>query len=119
MRAEYRHRRAALKAEAFEEALSRVSRRVAALARESAARLRKERIELARAAKGSGPGAAPWPWAPVGKHERTAAELAEPSFADGGGEGTVRSKSRICGFDLGLAQLEKSWVSQTVPELSR
>jgi hypothetical protein len=49
------NKRAALKAEAFEEALSRVSRRVAALARESAARLRKERIELARAAKGSGP----------------------------------------------------------------
>lgn len=47
---------AARKAEAFETALSRVSRRVAALARESAARLRTERLEAARAAKaGRGP----------------------------------------------------------------
>jgi len=43
--------RAAMKAEAFEEALSRVSRRVAALARQSAAELRAERIAAARAAK--------------------------------------------------------------------
>ncbi|MBO0775792.1 MAG: hypothetical protein J2P34_05715 [Actinobacteria bacterium] len=42
--------RAAWKAEAFEEALSRVSRRVAALARQSAAELRAERIAAARAA---------------------------------------------------------------------
>lgn len=42
---------AAAKAEAFEMALARVSRRVAALARESAARLRQERLEAARAAK--------------------------------------------------------------------
>jgi len=43
--------RAALKAEAFEEALSQVSRRVAALARQSAAELRAERIAAARAAR--------------------------------------------------------------------
>jgi len=43
--------RAAMKAEAFEEALSLVSRRVAALARQSAAELRAERIAAARAAK--------------------------------------------------------------------
>jgi hypothetical protein len=49
---------AAMKAEAFEEALSRVSRRVAVLARQSAARLRAERLEAARAAKqGHGPAA--------------------------------------------------------------
>ena len=48
--------RAATKAEAFEEALSRVSRRVAVLARESAMRLRRDRLEAARAAKaGAGP----------------------------------------------------------------
>lgn len=41
---------AAMKAEAFEEALSQVSRRVAALARQSAAELRAERIAAARAA---------------------------------------------------------------------
>jgi hypothetical protein len=45
------NQRAALKAEAFEEALSRVSRRVAVLARESAAELRAERLATARAAK--------------------------------------------------------------------
>lgn len=48
--------RAALKAEAFEEALSRVSGRVAALARQAAAELRAERIAAARAAR---PGRAP------------------------------------------------------------
>jgi hypothetical protein len=53
--------RAAMKAEAFEEALARASRRVAILARQSAARLRAERLEAARAARhqGNGRGAAP------------------------------------------------------------
>jgi hypothetical protein len=45
------NKRAAMKAEAFEEALARVSRRVAVLARQSAARLRTERLAAARAAK--------------------------------------------------------------------
>ena len=54
--------RAAMKAEAFEEALSRVSRRVAALARQAAAELRAERLGAARAAKqGQAPGARPAP----------------------------------------------------------
>ena len=54
------NKRAAMKAEAFEEALSRVSRRVAALARQSAAELRAERLAAARAAKqGRGPDAGP------------------------------------------------------------
>ena len=48
---------AAMKAEAFEETLARVSRRVATLARQAAAELRAERIAAARAAKqGRGPG---------------------------------------------------------------
>jgi hypothetical protein len=52
------NKRAAMKAEAFEEALARVSRRVAVLARQSAAMLRAERLDAARAAKqGHGPGA--------------------------------------------------------------
>ena len=55
--------RAAVKAEAFEEALSRVSRRLAVLAKESAAELRAERLEAARAAARGGspqqPAAAP------------------------------------------------------------
>ena len=50
--------RAFMKAEAFEEALSRVSRRVATLARQAAAKLRAERLAAARAAKqGHGPAA--------------------------------------------------------------
>jgi hypothetical protein len=49
---------AAMKAEAFEESLSRVSRRVAALAQQAAAELRAERIAAARAARrGRGPAA--------------------------------------------------------------
>ena len=48
--------RAAMKAEAFERALARVSHRVAVLARQSAATLRAERLAAARAAKqGHGP----------------------------------------------------------------
>jgi len=54
------NKRAAMKAEAFEEALSRVSRRVATLARQAAAALRAERLAAARAAKQDrGPGAGP------------------------------------------------------------
>jgi hypothetical protein len=50
---------ALMKAEAFEEALSRVSRRVAALARQAALKLRAERLAAARAVKKSrGPGRA-------------------------------------------------------------
>jgi hypothetical protein len=57
-RARPENRRAAMKAEALEESLSRVSRRVAALARQAAAELRAERLAAARAAKqGRGPGA--------------------------------------------------------------
>ena len=52
------NKRAGMKAEAFEEALSKVSRRVAALARQSAAVLRAERIAAARAVRqAQGPGA--------------------------------------------------------------
>jgi hypothetical protein len=50
-RARPENTRAAMKAEAFEEALSRVSRRVAVLARQSAAELRAARLAAARAAK--------------------------------------------------------------------
>ena len=52
------NKRAAMKAEAFEEALARVSRRVASLARQAAAELRAERLAADRAARqGQGPGA--------------------------------------------------------------
>jgi hypothetical protein len=54
------NKRAAMKAEAFEEALSRVSRRVATLARQAAAALRAERLAAARAARhGHAPGTRP------------------------------------------------------------
>jgi hypothetical protein len=43
--------RAARKAEVFERALARASRRVAVLARQAAAELRQERLEMARAAR--------------------------------------------------------------------
>ncbi len=43
--------RAARKAEVFERALARASRRVAVLARQAAAKLRQERLEAARAAR--------------------------------------------------------------------
>lgn len=46
---------AAMKAEAFEEALARVTRRVSMLARQAAAELRAHRISRAKAAKGAGP----------------------------------------------------------------
>jgi len=50
------NKRARLKGEAFEEALSRVSRHVAVLARRSAAELRAERLAAARVPKqGRGP----------------------------------------------------------------
>jgi hypothetical protein len=50
-RAQPENTRAALKAEVFEEALSRVSRRVAVLTRQSAATLRAERLAAARAGR--------------------------------------------------------------------
>ena len=57
-RARPENARAAAKAEAFERALSRISRRVAALARQSAAALRAERLAAAKAARqGDWPGA--------------------------------------------------------------
>jgi hypothetical protein len=54
------NKRAAMRAEAFEEALARVSRRVATLARQAAAALRAERLAAARAARhGHAPGTGP------------------------------------------------------------
>jgi hypothetical protein len=59
-RARPQNTRARMKAEALEEALSRVSRRVAVLARQAAAELRAERLASARAPKqGRGPGGQP------------------------------------------------------------
>jgi hypothetical protein len=63
------NQRAAWKAEAFEEALARVSARVAALARQSAAELRTQRLAAARAGRQTQPPASPAP----------------PAAADGGG----------------------------------
>ncbi|HEX7995766.1 MAG TPA: hypothetical protein VF506_17750 [Streptosporangiaceae bacterium] len=49
------NQRAAMKAEAFEEALARVSRRVSALARQAARELRAQRLAAARRARGVPP----------------------------------------------------------------
>jgi hypothetical protein len=49
-----RHARTLVKAEAFEEALEVVSRRLAAAAKASAAALKKERLAAAKAGKGGG-----------------------------------------------------------------
>ena len=54
-----KNRRAAEKAEVFEEALARTSTALAAEARRSAAELRSERIAEARANRGAGPSATP------------------------------------------------------------
>ena len=70
--------RAALKAEAFEGALSLVSRRVAALARQSAAELRAERIAAARAAK-QGQAPAPRRAAPAAAGPAGPAVTGEPT----------------------------------------
>jgi hypothetical protein len=75
-RARPENARAAQKAEAFERALSRVSRRVAALAAQSAAELRAERLALARAAKQRD-----WP----GAGERGAGEMVPGQRGPGSG----------------------------------
>jgi hypothetical protein len=49
------------KAELFELALARVSKRVEVMAKQAAAELRAERLAAARAGRGSGPGSAPGP----------------------------------------------------------
>ena len=51
-----RHARTVIKAEAFEEALARVSQHLARAAKASATELRQERLAMARAAKGVGAG---------------------------------------------------------------
>ncbi|MEO6820962.1 MAG: hypothetical protein ABI468_00220 [Candidatus Nanopelagicales bacterium] len=50
-----KNKRAALKAEAFEEALSRVSQRLGVLSRQAAAELRTDRLAAARGVKASAP----------------------------------------------------------------
>ena len=80
-----KNRTAALKVEAFEDALSRVSRRLAALSRESASALRTERIEAARAAKAGTSKSA----APKSKSNRKASATATPR-----GDRALRSPAR-------------------------
>ncbi len=54
-----RHARTLIKAEAFEEALERVSRKLAAAAKASAAELKKERLAAAKEAKAAAKASAP------------------------------------------------------------
>jgi hypothetical protein len=74
-----KNQRAALKAEAFEEVLSRVSRRLAVLSKESAAVLKVERLEAARAAK-------------AGEKPSTAKRSTTSSTAQKGRSVTARSR---------------------------
>ncbi len=70
--AKTRNARNAAKAEVFEDALARVSRALAAAARDSAAQLRAERIAAARAERSSGPARpAPGPGAARADRPRT------------------------------------------------
>jgi hypothetical protein len=64
------NRRAAMKAEAFEEALARVSRRVSVLSRQAARELRRERIAAARS--GSQPPPVPSPGAAIPRQGQVA-----------------------------------------------
>ena len=57
-RARPKNTRARQKAEVFEEALSRVSTRLGALAAEAAEQLKTERLAMAQAGRGTGPGGA-------------------------------------------------------------
>ena len=78
------NKRAAMKAEAFEEALARVSSRVAALARQAAAALRAERLAAARATRHShGPGPK--------KAEPAAGRQGPPVTAEPTGDRALRS----------------------------
>ena len=82
------NKRAAMKAEAFEEALARVSRRVATLARQAAAALRAERLAAARATRqsqGPGPEQAPE------KAEPAAGRQGPPVTAEPTGDRALRS----------------------------
>jgi hypothetical protein len=86
-RARPENQSARMKAEAFEESLSRVSRRVATLARQAALELRAERLAAARAVKqGHGPG---WVKGPEDPIRRGPAVTGEPT-----GERALRSPAR-------------------------
>jgi hypothetical protein len=81
------NQRAAWKAEAFEEALARVSARVAALARQSAADLRAQRLAAARAARQAQPPSAAEP--PPAEAPSGPAVTGEPA-----GDRALRSPAR-------------------------
>jgi hypothetical protein len=81
------NQRAAWKAEAFEEALARVSGRVAALARKSAADLRAQRLAAARAARQAPPPSAADP--PPAEAPSGRAVTGEPA-----GDRALRSPAR-------------------------
>jgi hypothetical protein len=87
--------RAAMKAEAFEEALARVSGRLGVLARQSAAVLRRERLEAARAAKtGRAPARAKSSAGPRPKGSVTRPKLADDRAARAPGLGKRRATLR-------------------------
>jgi len=78
------------RAEVFEDALSRVSTRLAAVARSAAAELRAERIQAAREAKGAAPAAAP-KRAAKGATRSTRGDAAKPAPNPRRGERSLKS----------------------------
>jgi hypothetical protein len=88
-----RHARTVIKAEAFEEALARVSQQLARAAKASAAALKTERLELARAAKGAGAGT-PTPGAGKVGRGRTATARRRPPIDEKSAAGTRSANKR-------------------------
>src|SRR5690349_16062119 len=74
------NQRAALKVEAFEEALARVSRRVATLAREAAAQLKRERLDAARSTPSPRPRRSPAPEVASGRSTRDGSRKGDRSL---------------------------------------
>lgn len=87
------NRAAALKAEAFEGALSRVSRRLTKVSNEAAAALREERLDAARAVKSGGPGRSSSAAGTTNRAGRRASKTAAPA-GDRALKGTAGQKRR-------------------------
>ncbi len=87
-----RHARTVIKAEAFEEALARVSQHLARVAKASAAELKAERIALAKAAKGAGQGEPTAGAGKVGSGRATVASRRKP--ADERSNASTRSTNK-------------------------
>jgi hypothetical protein len=82
------------KAELFEDALARVSRQLAVVARRSAAQLKAERLAAARAMRGSGPTKPPPAPAPVATQARRAERRSPASLKQRAGAQAVGARKQ-------------------------